>query len=578
MSGSGGSSRGPKAPNFLQRTFEMLSKPELAEYVSWNADGTSIIVHKVNKFSTVVLPRFYNHSNYASFTRQLNMYDFKKTSSEPSCREYKHPLFQRDRPELVAQIKRKKRLRSSDGDSADGGGAGGAGAGADATALVTTGTDGHGHLSTVLNEMATLKTRQKQVENSVVALGNHNRLLAKENEMLWQQLSDSRTRQQRLSNKMQRLFYVMYEIYRAMVGQGRGAVRVSGDALPALMGMEAADGDSPIGAAGVGGARAAAAAPGTAAEGGAAAGSAGAGAGAGGAHDTRQLAHRTYSSLFGSDSVLTPEQFNRALDVFTINDGKAPTPPATGGVVVSELHGDTPTEVGSAADALLSVSMAEVIASQAAAAAAGAAAGSAYGFGSSAGGTRTAPTAATVTSAAVDNGGVGRGGGGSDGGRPKRRRVGSGDGVAAKGAASWSPPRPPLAVRPPPSPLSLEVDDVLKTKDPVAHVTAAHSELEEHASKLDETIDDLEDRIKSSHDFDVDDLLDPSILEGLASPNPAAAAAAAAAIAAAAGSVSGGGAGAGAGGGLSTPFPTVEDALGNDSMLLTPRATPLSEP
>jgi hypothetical protein len=34
-------------PAFVKKTWEMLSRPDLAKYISWNAARTTIVVHEV---------------------------------------------------------------------------------------------------------------------------------------------------------------------------------------------------------------------------------------------------------------------------------------------------------------------------------------------------------------------------------------------------------------------------------------------------------------------------------------------------------------------------------------------------
>ena len=75
----------------------------------WSEDGRSLIVRDVDAFTRTVVPSAFKHSNWASFVRQLNYYGFKKvrvSASAPEECEFRHELFQRGRPELVAQIRR----------------------------------------------------------------------------------------------------------------------------------------------------------------------------------------------------------------------------------------------------------------------------------------------------------------------------------------------------------------------------------------------------------------------------------------------------------------------------------------
>jgi len=61
-------------PPFLTKTFEMVEDSSTDSIVSWSGARNSFIVWDPNKFSNILLPRHFKHSNFSSFIRQLNTY------------------------------------------------------------------------------------------------------------------------------------------------------------------------------------------------------------------------------------------------------------------------------------------------------------------------------------------------------------------------------------------------------------------------------------------------------------------------------------------------------------------------
>ena len=59
---------------FLTKTYDVVDDPNTDTVVSWGFAGNSFVVWDANAFATVILPRYFKHSNFSSFVRQLNTY------------------------------------------------------------------------------------------------------------------------------------------------------------------------------------------------------------------------------------------------------------------------------------------------------------------------------------------------------------------------------------------------------------------------------------------------------------------------------------------------------------------------
>jgi len=96
---------------FLTKSYHMIDQcdPEIA---GWSTSGDSFTVRDVESFERQVLPQYFNHSKFSSFTRQLNFYGFQKIRldadlqrNNSSVRFY-HENFQRGKPDLLQKISR----------------------------------------------------------------------------------------------------------------------------------------------------------------------------------------------------------------------------------------------------------------------------------------------------------------------------------------------------------------------------------------------------------------------------------------------------------------------------------------
>ena len=99
-------------PSFLVKLFNILNESQYKSYIRWGTDGQSVIISDSNGLTKKVLPKFYNHSNYASFVRQLNMYNFHKVRSNQKSGEekYIHNIFKKTKTlKEIQSIHRKMR-------------------------------------------------------------------------------------------------------------------------------------------------------------------------------------------------------------------------------------------------------------------------------------------------------------------------------------------------------------------------------------------------------------------------------------------------------------------------------------
>eukprot|EP00753_Platysulcus_tardus_P003622 PLAT12473.13.p1 GENE.PLAT12473.13~~PLAT12473.13.p1 ORF type:complete len:544 (+),score=262.59 PLAT12473.13:184-1815(+) len=110
-------SRKPRPlPAFLSKTYAMVNAEETNTFIRWAADGLTFEVRRQKEFAQHILPRYFKHSNFTSFVRQLNFYGFHKLAFEDkdkSVWRFSHDHFRRERADLLTQIKRKTYNSSS---------------------------------------------------------------------------------------------------------------------------------------------------------------------------------------------------------------------------------------------------------------------------------------------------------------------------------------------------------------------------------------------------------------------------------------------------------------------------------
>ncbi|KZV82087.1 hypothetical protein EXIGLDRAFT_844053 [Exidia glandulosa HHB12029] len=101
--------------DFVKRLYRLLEDRTFDNIIGWGVDGDTFVVKDMNEFTRHVMPKMFKHSNFASFVRQLNKYDFHKVkSTNPDDAKYgeqswtfKHPYFQSKNLDGLENVKRK---------------------------------------------------------------------------------------------------------------------------------------------------------------------------------------------------------------------------------------------------------------------------------------------------------------------------------------------------------------------------------------------------------------------------------------------------------------------------------------
>jgi len=107
---------GAKPAAFVQKLYTMINSCD-KNVATWTKEGNMFVIKQPKDFSDTVIPKYFIHNKFSSFARQLNFYGFRKVPTKPIRNQdydastadhviFHHPLFRKDREDLLADIKR----------------------------------------------------------------------------------------------------------------------------------------------------------------------------------------------------------------------------------------------------------------------------------------------------------------------------------------------------------------------------------------------------------------------------------------------------------------------------------------
>ncbi|KAI9249751.1 hypothetical protein BDA99DRAFT_414241, partial [Phascolomyces articulosus] len=180
-------------PAFLNKLYSMVDDSATDSLIRWSSDGASFIVERHEQFAKTILPRFYKHNTFASFVRQLNMYDFHKIpavqqgvlfpETEREIWEFNHANFRRGRPDLLMLVTRKRKDKNTNDDHAD---------------TIT--------LASLVKQITSIRTHQQSITQDLHAL-------QEDNSIHWQESLAAREKHQRHQEVIEKILQFLTAVF-----------------------------------------------------------------------------------------------------------------------------------------------------------------------------------------------------------------------------------------------------------------------------------------------------------------------------------------------------------------------------
>ncbi|CAI6492061.1 AEL_HP2_G0018460.mRNA.1.CDS.1 [Saccharomyces cerevisiae] len=254
-------------PAFVNKLWSMLNDDSNTKLIQWAEDGKSFIVTNREEFVHQILPKYFKHSNFASFVRQLNMYGWHKVqdvksgsiqSSSDDKWQFENENFIRGREDLLEKIIRQKGSSNNhNSPSGNGNPANGSNIPLDNAAGINNSNNNisssnsffnNGHLlqgktlrlmneanlgdkndvTAILGELEQIKYNQIAISKDLLRINKDNELLWKENMMARER---HRTQQQALEKMFRFLTSIVPHLDPKMIMDGLGDPKVNNEKL-----------------------------------------------------------------------------------------------------------------------------------------------------------------------------------------------------------------------------------------------------------------------------------------------------------------------------------------------------------
>ncbi|CAD8083837.1 unnamed protein product [Paramecium sonneborni] len=102
-----------KSKLFLEKLYDLLESDETHSIIQWTVNKDAIKI--INRFKLIrdILPNIFKQTSYKSFTKQMNLYNFKSTKDENGCTIFINPHFTQHLLNLTQIIVEKRTIKKS---------------------------------------------------------------------------------------------------------------------------------------------------------------------------------------------------------------------------------------------------------------------------------------------------------------------------------------------------------------------------------------------------------------------------------------------------------------------------------